>query len=110
MLLLTVHTDDLDGSLPAHRRGTLGGMDAAPEPTRTYLRRVLRWWAGKGPAAKPQIIRSATDRSALTRPSEHDPQSNRDLQQWRRLGAIRCLSQKLGKSSARCPHRLRDTP
>ncbi|PPT25247.1 hypothetical protein XaCFBP7622_19930, partial [Xanthomonas arboricola] len=43
--------DHLDGSLPAHRRGTLRGMDAAPEPTRTYLRRVLRWWAGKGPAA-----------------------------------------------------------
>ncbi|WP_219843018.1 hypothetical protein, partial [Xanthomonas arboricola] len=67
-------------------------------------------WAGKGPATKPQIIRSATDRSALTRLSEHDRQSNRDLQQWLRLGAIRCLSQKLGKSSARCPHRLRDTP
>ncbi|PPT16909.1 hypothetical protein XaCFBP7622_20965 [Xanthomonas arboricola] len=29
-------------------------MDAAPEPTRTYLRRVLRWWAGKGPAAHSQ--------------------------------------------------------
>ncbi|MFS8483984.1 hypothetical protein EIP99_02590, partial [Xanthomonas campestris pv. raphani] len=27
--------------------------------TRTYLRRVLRWWAGKGPAAKPQIVRSS---------------------------------------------------
>ncbi|PPV03356.1 hypothetical protein XvhCFBP2543_07415 [Xanthomonas vasicola] len=29
-------------------------MDAAKEHTRTYLQRVLRWWAGKGPAAKPQ--------------------------------------------------------
>ncbi|PPT44768.1 hypothetical protein XarbCFBP8132_01945 [Xanthomonas arboricola] len=54
-MLKTIHTDHLDRSLPAHRRGTLSGMDAAPEPTRTYLRRVLRWWAGKGPAAKRQI-------------------------------------------------------
>ncbi|PPT76195.1 hypothetical protein XaplCFBP3122_10700 [Xanthomonas arboricola pv. populi] len=53
-----MHTDHLDGSLSVHRRGTLSGMDAAPEPTRTYLRRVLRWWAGKGPAANPQIVRS----------------------------------------------------
>ncbi|PPU83042.1 hypothetical protein XhhCFBP4925_07980 [Xanthomonas hortorum pv. hederae] len=53
-----MHTDTLDWSLPAHRRGTLCGMDAAEEPTGTYLRRVPRWWAGKGPAAKPQISRS----------------------------------------------------
>ncbi|SUZ28896.1 hypothetical protein CPBF424_27260 [Xanthomonas euroxanthea] len=53
-LLKTMHTDHLDWSLPAHHRGTLSGMDAAPEPTRTYLRRVLRWWAGKGPAANSQ--------------------------------------------------------
>ncbi|BAE69698.1 hypothetical protein [Xanthomonas oryzae pv. oryzae MAFF 311018] len=46
--------DQLDWSLPAHRRGTLGGMDAATELTRTHLRRVLRWWAGKGPAASVQ--------------------------------------------------------
>ncbi|MFP7001326.1 hypothetical protein P0949_22265, partial [Xanthomonas hortorum pv. gardneri] len=26
----------------------------------------LRWWAGKGPAAKPQISCSATDLSALS--------------------------------------------
>ncbi|PPT46879.1 hypothetical protein XarbCFBP8147_18905 [Xanthomonas arboricola] len=45
----TTHTDHPDRSLPAHRRGTLRGMDAAYEPTWTYLRRVLRWWAGKGP-------------------------------------------------------------
>ncbi|PPT21423.1 hypothetical protein XarbCFBP7629_11280 [Xanthomonas arboricola] len=50
-----MHTDHPDRSLPAHRHGTLSGMDAAPEPTRTSLRRVLRWWAGKGPAAKQQI-------------------------------------------------------
>ncbi|PPU24744.1 hypothetical protein XspCFBP7912_21445, partial [Xanthomonas sp. CFBP 7912] len=42
-------------------RGTLGGMDAATELTWTYLQRVLRWWAGRGPAAKcrastPQLI------------------------------------------------------
>ncbi len=51
----SMRTDPLDRSLPAHRRGTLSGMDAAPEPTGTYLQRVPRWWAGKGPAAKPQI-------------------------------------------------------
>ncbi|MBB6337009.1 hypothetical protein FHR59_001219 [Xanthomonas arboricola] len=28
-LLLTTHTDQLDGFLPAYRRGTLRGMDAA---------------------------------------------------------------------------------
>ncbi|NMI51043.1 hypothetical protein E1J25_04695 [Xanthomonas hortorum pv. taraxaci] len=57
-MLATTHTDTLDWSLPAHRRGTLCGMDAAEELTRTYLQRVPRWWAGKGPAAKPQISRS----------------------------------------------------
>ncbi|QWN25861.1 hypothetical protein DGM85_04995 [Xanthomonas phaseoli pv. phaseoli] len=30
------------------------------ELTRTSLQRVPRWWAGKGPAAKPQIISPAT--------------------------------------------------
>ncbi|PPT32512.1 hypothetical protein XaCFBP7622_05110 [Xanthomonas arboricola] len=54
MPCLQPHTDHLHSPLPAHRRGTLSGMDAAPEPTRTYLRRVLRWWAGKGPATKRQ--------------------------------------------------------
>ncbi|PPT24142.1 hypothetical protein XarjCFBP7652_04005 [Xanthomonas arboricola] len=39
-LLKVMHTDHLDWSLPAHRRGTLCGMDAAEEPTWTYLRRV----------------------------------------------------------------------
>ncbi|WP_143706727.1 hypothetical protein [Xanthomonas oryzae] len=34
--------DHLKWSLPAHRRGTLGGMDAAKELTGTYLQRVLR--------------------------------------------------------------------
>ncbi|PTY29266.1 hypothetical protein XAP3CFBP6996_016075 [Xanthomonas citri pv. fuscans CFBP 6996] len=29
-------------------------MDAATELTGTYLQRVLRWWAGKGPAANAQ--------------------------------------------------------
>ncbi|AZR24423.1 hypothetical protein XvhCFBP2543_00855 [Xanthomonas vasicola] len=50
-----MHTDRRHWSLPAHHRGTLGGMDAAKELTRTYLQRVLRWWAGKDPAAKSQI-------------------------------------------------------
>ncbi|MFS8468071.1 hypothetical protein EIQ04_17935 [Xanthomonas campestris pv. raphani] len=51
------HTDILDRSLPAHRRGRFGGMDAAKEPTRTYLRRVPRWWAG-GPATSPSSRRA----------------------------------------------------
>ncbi|AZR29304.1 hypothetical protein DEG02_001300 [Xanthomonas vasicola] len=38
-------------------------MDAAKELTRTYLQRVLRWWADKGPAAKLQIDRSSTSGS-----------------------------------------------
>ncbi|QER96637.1 hypothetical protein FLG15_09440 [Xanthomonas phaseoli pv. dieffenbachiae] len=46
-----MHTDQGEWSLPAHRRGTLGGMHAARELTWTYLQRVLRWWAGKGLAA-----------------------------------------------------------
>ncbi|RFF42595.1 hypothetical protein DZD52_01320 [Xanthomonas nasturtii] len=37
-----VHTDHLDWSLPAHYRGTLSGMDAAPEPPGTDSRSVLR--------------------------------------------------------------------
>ncbi|TXD42606.1 hypothetical protein TR80_014150 [Xanthomonas campestris] len=49
-----MRTDHLDWSLPAHRRRTLGGMDAATELTGTYLQRVLRWWAGKGLAAHMQ--------------------------------------------------------
>ncbi|PPT80756.1 hypothetical protein XarzCFBP7410_20585 [Xanthomonas arboricola pv. zantedeschiae] len=64
-MLATTHTDHFRWSLPAHRRGTLRGTDAASEPTRTYLRRGLRWWAGKDPAAKLQIKRYA----ANTRPS-----------------------------------------
>ncbi|MBB3807843.1 hypothetical protein FHR51_004044 [Xanthomonas arboricola] len=68
-VLKTLRTDHLDWSLPAHRRGTLSGMDAAPEPPWTDSRRVPRRWAGKGPAANAQP-----------------------------------------RSSARCPHRSRDTP
>ncbi|PPU40941.1 hypothetical protein XaplCFBP3123_07480 [Xanthomonas arboricola pv. populi] len=58
------HTDHIDWSLSAHRRGTWSGMDAAPEPIGTYLRRVLRWWAGKGHAARFRISRCTTDLSA----------------------------------------------
>ncbi|MFS8470097.1 hypothetical protein EIQ09_07090 [Xanthomonas campestris pv. campestris] len=54
-----MRTDHLDWSLPAHRRRTLGGMDAATELTWTYLQRVLRWWAGKGPAAKREEVECA---------------------------------------------------
>ncbi|PPU73710.1 hypothetical protein XhhCFBP4925_21995 [Xanthomonas hortorum pv. hederae] len=57
-----MHTDHLHWSLHAHRRGTLCGMDAAEELTGTYLQRVPRWWAGKGPAARPQISRPAAGR------------------------------------------------
>ncbi|MFS8404974.1 hypothetical protein EIQ22_20120 [Xanthomonas campestris pv. campestris] len=49
-----MRTDHLDWSLPAYRRRTLGGMDAATELTGTYLQRVLRWWADKDPAAHLQ--------------------------------------------------------
>ncbi|RFF37166.1 hypothetical protein DZD52_18275 [Xanthomonas nasturtii] len=63
MLFETWRTHPLDWSLPAHRRGTLSGMDAAPELTGTHLQRVLRWWAGKGPAASQQIRRQTGARS-----------------------------------------------
>ncbi|PPU52281.1 hypothetical protein XarbCFBP6827_12385 [Xanthomonas arboricola] len=53
---MTVQTDHLDWSLPAHRRGTSRGMDAA---TRTYSRRVPRWWAAR--ALQPNLG-FATDR------------------------------------------------
>ncbi|PPU35477.1 hypothetical protein XspCFBP7912_11520 [Xanthomonas sp. CFBP 7912] len=52
-----MRTDHRDWSLPAHCRGTLRGMDAAAEPSGTDSRRVLRWWAGKGPAANQQPSR-----------------------------------------------------
>ncbi|PMR88387.1 hypothetical protein C1H21_04220 [Xanthomonas arboricola pv. juglandis] len=42
-------TDNNWWCLRAYRRGTLSGMDAAPEPTGTYLRRVPRWYACKRP-------------------------------------------------------------
>ncbi len=61
-LPLSMGTDHPDGSLPAQRRGTLSGMDAAPEPTRTYLRHVPRRWAGKGLAAEPQTACPASSR------------------------------------------------
>ncbi|PPT67372.1 hypothetical protein XarbCFBP8150_16155, partial [Xanthomonas arboricola] len=69
---LTMHTDHPDGSLSAHRRGTLRGIQKKKKPTWTYLRRVPRWWAGKGLAAKLQIISSAADLSALSRLSKHN--------------------------------------
>ncbi|ASK97311.1 hypothetical protein XcvCFBP7112P_14655 [Xanthomonas citri pv. vignicola] len=34
-------------------------MDAATELTRTYLQRVLRWWAGKGPAETRSVVECA---------------------------------------------------
>ncbi|PPU84982.1 hypothetical protein XhhCFBP4925_04505 [Xanthomonas hortorum pv. hederae] len=38
------------------------GPPAKPQISRSALQRVPRWWAGKGPAAKPQISRSALQR------------------------------------------------
>ncbi|PPU40397.1 hypothetical protein XaplCFBP3123_11040 [Xanthomonas arboricola pv. populi] len=55
------------------------------------MRRVPRWWAGKGPAAKPQINRSATDPSALDNSArDRTHNSNQDSAQQRRLGAVKC--------------------
>ncbi|OQP37002.1 hypothetical protein IB62_018480 [Xanthomonas euvesicatoria] len=62
-LLNATHPDQRDWSLPAHRRGTLGGMDAAKELTRTYLQRVSRWRAGTGPAANAQRFPCISDGS-----------------------------------------------
>ncbi|NMI16088.1 hypothetical protein E1J29_03220 [Xanthomonas hortorum pv. vitians] len=76
-------------------------MDAAEELTWTYLQRVPRWWAGKGPAAKPQINRSTPDLSAL---SDYSRQPS-----YRVIVSCGC-SQKLSRSRARWPHRSRDTP
>ncbi|MFS8488910.1 hypothetical protein EIP98_07145 [Xanthomonas campestris pv. raphani] len=45
VLLKAMHTDHLDGSLPAHRRGTLRGY-------KDVLAACPRWWAGKGPCSK----------------------------------------------------------
>ncbi|PPT47012.1 hypothetical protein XarjCFBP7652_15725 [Xanthomonas arboricola] len=42
-------TDNNRWCLRAYRRGILSGMDAAPEPTWTYLRCVLGRYAGKRP-------------------------------------------------------------
>ncbi|PKV13142.1 hypothetical protein CVO74_09785 [Xanthomonas prunicola] len=49
--------------MPAYRRGTVDGRDAAPEPTRTCLRRVPRCWAGNGPAADTQTCCCTADSS-----------------------------------------------
>ncbi|MBB5736607.1 hypothetical protein FHT09_002347 [Xanthomonas arboricola] len=89
LLFLTVHTDYLDWSLPAHRRGTLSGMDAAPEPTRTYLRHVPRWWAGKGPAAKPQIVCSAPDIHTVQSPFKATKSSRIVWTLQSRVGRVR---------------------
>ncbi|ASL01109.1 hypothetical protein XcvCFBP7113P_12765 [Xanthomonas citri pv. vignicola] len=65
--MLKWHTDQIDWSLPAHRRRALGGMDAAKELTWTYLQRVLRWWAGKDPAANSQRGRRGAPIARQTR-------------------------------------------
>lgn len=38
-----MHADQHDWPLPAYRRETFGGMDAAKEPTGLYLQRIPRW-------------------------------------------------------------------
>ncbi|AXM38663.1 hypothetical protein BRN51_01840 [Xanthomonas oryzae pv. oryzae] len=49
--------------MPTHPRGTLSGMDAAPGPKRTYLRRVLRWW--RALALQPGRRSTDVDRAQL---------------------------------------------
>ncbi|NIJ91254.1 hypothetical protein FHR49_004099 [Xanthomonas campestris] len=57
-----------------------------------YLQRVLRWWAGKGPATKPQIISSAPDLSGssnqIATPASRVSRSLGDLQVCRGRGAL----------------------
>ncbi len=77
--------DQRDWSLPAHRRGTLGGMDAATELTRTHLRRVLRWWAGKGPAASVQRRGHCTSRLVGCSIERHAQRSRRLIKHPRRI-------------------------
>ncbi|QGJ67143.1 hypothetical protein FDU21_01065 [Xanthomonas oryzae pv. oryzae] len=38
-----------------------------PRAYRTYLQRVPRWWAGKGPAAKPQTTHDVRRRASHQR-------------------------------------------
>ncbi|PPU65943.1 hypothetical protein XcodCFBP4690_02610 [Xanthomonas codiaei] len=95
-------TDYRDWSLPAHRRGTFGGMDAAKELTWTYLQRVLRWWAGKGPAAwsqisAPQPISSRAIHAITPRRARFPSQS------WRHIDSAQTLS----ASCALCPRKNR---
>ncbi|MBB3826694.1 hypothetical protein FHR50_002912 [Xanthomonas arboricola] len=67
--------------------------------TWTYLQRVPRWWAGKGPAATAQMIRCSPDL----------PVASNQI-----ATPASCVSRALGClrvwSRARCPHRSRDTP
>ncbi|RJS01640.1 hypothetical protein XnspCFBP7698_21225, partial [Xanthomonas sp. CFBP 7698] len=73
--------------------------DAATEPTGMYLRRVLRWWAGKGPAVKAQMIRSAPDPSVAS-----------DQVETPKMRVSQALGDLQVRSRARRPHRSRDTP
>ncbi|KAB0535188.1 hypothetical protein F7R02_11625 [Xanthomonas cissicola] len=76
-----MRTDHLDRPLPAHRRGTLSGMDAAPELTRTYLQRVPRWWRARTlqPSCRPAA-------SGLCR--------------WRMARHVRCRASSLASCAA----------
>ncbi|MBB4756749.1 hypothetical protein FHT15_001404 [Xanthomonas campestris] len=115
-LLKPTHTYHLYWSLPAHRRGTLSGMDAAPEPTWTYLRRVRRWWVGKGPAANSQRrVRGAltvcgTRREPVPGGSvaasmpPHGPATGKDTapDNWSALCLKSCLSRGAHQTWTRC--------
>ncbi|QBG85365.1 hypothetical protein EYR27_17985 [Xanthomonas oryzae] len=69
-------------------------MDAATELTWTYVQRVPRWWAGKGPAASAQIIRSAPDFPHTSKCHDF-------------ICCNRLACANPGQSKARCPNRAR---
>ena len=68
--------------------------------TRTYLQRVPRWWAGKGPAAKVQTYRPATDASTSFNQLAATQLSSL---------AFVWMQPKAGQSRSRCPRRSRST-
>ncbi|MCC8735762.1 hypothetical protein LN517_05810, partial [Xanthomonas hortorum pv. gardneri] len=62
----------------------------------TYLRRVLRWWAGKGPAAKPQISRSAINTAIASKTRKTIERSRPLLRaRWRVMRPTSCLRARL---------------
>ncbi|PPU85797.1 hypothetical protein XhhCFBP4925_02190 [Xanthomonas hortorum pv. hederae] len=51
-MLKAMHTDHLDWSLPAHRRGTLRGMDAAVRAYTDVLAACPAMVGGQGPCGQ----------------------------------------------------------